>query len=124
MCSVQSPCLHNAAYDHFTGVHAGSVKAPDYSLRPRFIKYPSIVLECGWSEFFPRLRIHKNRWIRGSDGHIRLVFLIKWNKLREERVSGVIKVWAGDATANDRLIQTEVIANLSSTLFKNSAYDS
>lgn len=36
-------------------------------------------------------------------------------------MSGVIEVWAGDATANDRLIQTEVIANLSSILFKNSA---
>lgn len=57
--------------------NAGSVKMPDYSLRPRFIKYPSIVLECGWSESFSRLRIDKILWIHGSDGHIQLVFLSK-----------------------------------------------
>lgn len=81
---------------------AGSVKMPDYSLRPRFIKYPSIFLEFGWSESFPRLRIDRNLWIDNSDGHIQLLFLIKWNKLKGGRVSGVIEVWAGDATANDR----------------------
>ena len=38
--------------------------------------------------------------------------------------SGLIEVWAGDAMANDHLVQTEVIANLLCVLFKKSATDS
>lgn len=40
------------------------------------------------------------------------------------RVSGAIEVWAGDAAANDHLVQTEVIANLSYISFKKLATDS
>lgn len=39
----------------------------------------------------------------------------------EERRLAIVELWAGVAGANDRLIQTEVVANLSS---KNSATDS
>lgn len=38
-------------------------------------------------------------------------------------MSGIVEVWAGDAAANDRLIQTEVIANLP-CIFKKTAFDS
>lgn len=39
------------------------------------------------------------------------------------RVSGLIEVWAGDAMANDHLLQTEIIANLPGILLKKSATD-
>lgn len=41
----------------------------------------------------------------------------------ELRVSGLIEVWAGDAMANDHLLQTEIIANLPGILLKKSATD-
>ena len=82
------------------------------SITPNVVLYPSIVFECGWSESFPRLRKDKDLWIRGCGGHVELVILIKFNKLAGGRVSGIVEVWARDAAANDRLIQTEVIANL------------
>ena len=112
------PCLHNAEFDTFTGTYAGSVKEPDFIITPNIAQRPSIVLECGWSESFPRLRRDKDLWIRGSGGLVKLVILINFNKLAHGRVSGIVEVWAGDAAANDRLIQTEVIANLPCTFMK------
>lgn len=67
---------------------------------------------CGWSKSFSQLRKDKDLWIHGCGGHVKLAILTKFNKLAKIRVSGKVEVWAGDATANDRLIQTEVIANL------------
>lgn len=112
------PRLQNAVFDTLTGDYAGSVKQPDFSITPDVTIYPSIVIECGWSESFPRLREDKDLWIRGCGGHVELVILIKFNKLVGGRVSGQIEVWAGDTAANDRLIQTEVIANLPCILKK------
>ena len=95
-------------FDIFTEVYAGSVKLADYSITPNVTLYPSIVFECGWSESFPRLK-DKDLWISGCGGHVKLVILIKFNKLAGGRVSGKAEVLAGDAAANDRLIQTEPI---------------
>lgn len=123
MCSIQLPYLHNLVFHTFTGVYSRSAKEPDLFIRPRSMRYPSIVSESGWSQSFPHLRADKDLLIHGFGGHVRLVILIKWTKLNGGRVSGVAEAWAGDDGANDRLIQTEVIANLSSILFKNSATD-
>lgn len=109
----QFPRLHNSnakGFDLFTGVQAGSSKEADFSITPSVTQYPSIVVESGWSESFPRLRIDKDLWIHGCGGHVQLGFLIKWNKLSGGRVSGVFEGWAGDAAANDQFIQTEVIS--------------
>lgn len=105
--------LHNSnakAFDLFRGVQAGISKEADFSITPSVTQYPSIAVESGWSESFPRLRINKDLWIHGCGSHVQLVFLIKWNKLRGGRVSGVFEVWAGDAAANDQFFQTEVIS--------------
>lgn len=120
MCSIQLPYLQNLVLHAFTGVYSGSAKEPDLFIRPRSMRYPSIVSESEWSESFPHLRADKDLLIHGFGGHVRLVILIKWIKLNGGRVSGVVEAWAGDEGANDRLIQTEVIANLSSILFKDS----
>ena len=95
------PCLHNPEFDTFTGIYAGSVKEAGLSITPNIAQYPSIVFECGWSESFPRLRSDKDLWIRGCHGHVKLVILIKFNKLAHGRVSEIVEVWAGDAAAND-----------------------
>lgn len=44
--------------------------------------------------------------------------LIKWSAPTGGRVSGLIEVWAGDAMANDHLVQTAVIANLHGILIQ------
>lgn len=106
------PRLHNAAFDKFTRIYAGSSKEADLTIGPTVALYPSIVFESGWSESFPALRRDKDLWIGGCGGHVELVILVKFNKLAGGRVSGMIEVWAGDAAANEWLIQTEVIANL------------
>lgn len=116
------PRLHNAGFNAFTGIHARSTKEPDFSITPNMALYPSIIFECGWSESFPCLRSDKDLWIHGFGGNIKLVILVKFNKLAEGRVSGIVEVWAGDAAANDQLIQTEVIANLP-CIFMKTAID-
>lgn len=112
--------LHNAVFDKFTGIYAGSKKQADLTITPTVALYPS-TFECGWSETFPGLRKDKDLWIGGCGGNVELVIPIKLNKLAGGRVSGMIEVWAGDAAANDRLIQIEVIANLLSKYRKTVA---
>ena len=116
-------CLHNEVCDTFTGNYAGSAKQPDFLIRPDLAPYPSILVECGWIESFPQLRKDKDLWIRGCGGFVKLVILIKFSKLAKERVFGKIEVRASDATAHDRLIQTEVVANLP-YIFKKTAINS
>lgn len=106
------PCLHNAAFHNLTGIYAGSEKAADFTITPYVGRYPSIVFECGWSESLSRLRQEKDLWFGGCGGFLELVILIKFNKLAGGSVSGMIEVWAGESATNNRLIQTEVIANL------------
>lgn len=102
----------------------GSSKEPDFSVTPKSATFPTLVVESGWSESFPRLRRDKDLWIHGGGGKIQLVLLIKWSSLSGGRVSGLIEVWAGDAMANDQLVQTEVIANLPGILLIKLATDS
>lgn len=83
----------------------------DYAITPNISLYPSIIFESGWTESLAVLRSYKDLWVHGCGGNVKLAILVKFNKLAEGRVSGIVEVWAGDATANDRLIQTEVIAN-------------
>ena len=54
------PRLYNTGYNTFIGVYAGSVKEPDFFITPDAALYPSIVVECGWSESFPRLGEDEN----------------------------------------------------------------
>lgn len=116
---VNFPRLHNAAFHNFTGIYAGSEKAADFTITPYIGRYPSIVFECGWSESFSRLRQDKDLWFGGCGGAVELVILIKFNKLAGGSVSGMIEVWAGESATNNRLIQTEVIANLPCKYKKN-----
>lgn len=71
--------LHNAVFYLYIRVHSGSLREADFSIR--VTEYPGIVFECGWPDFFPRLRTDKDLWIHGCSGHVQLVFIIKWKKI-------------------------------------------
>ena len=51
---VNSSLTHNAVFDMFTGIYAGSEIAADFTITPFVARYPSIVFECGWIESFPQ----------------------------------------------------------------------
>lgn len=71
--------LHNAVFYLYIRVHSGSLREADFSIR--VTEFPGIVFECGWPDFFPRLRTGKDLWIHGCGGHVQLVFIIKWKKI-------------------------------------------
>ena len=73
---------------------------------------PTIVVEAGWSESFPRLRNDMRLWIRGGAGGVKMVLLFKWFELKNKRVEEIVEVYDG----NENLMQTEVAINLSNII--------
>ncbi|KAE8168291.1 hypothetical protein BDV40DRAFT_96313 [Aspergillus tamarii] len=75
------------------------IKEPDSCFRPRVlplgrsIKWPTLVLECGWAESLAHLRMDADWWISHSEGDVKVVIIasIEKNpyKLHIERYSGV-----------------------------------
>lgn len=76
----------------FTGTYQNSRKEPDLLLRPDNQEMPSIVVESGWSESYPRLISDMELWLNGSVD-VNVVLVLKWSKLSNLRVSGFIEVW-------------------------------
>ena len=97
----------------FTRADCPSLGPKLHFLRQQATIFHSFINAGAVNPSFPRFRADKDSLIHGSGGHIRLVFLIKLTKLNGGMVSGIFEVWAGDAGANDCLIQTEVIVNIS-----------
>lgn len=60
---------------------------------------PSVVIESGWSESFPRLRIDKDLWLAGII-QVEYVILLKWSKVRNNKVKGTIEVWGRGNTGS------------------------
>ncbi|KAE8369668.1 hypothetical protein BDV27DRAFT_120655 [Aspergillus caelatus] len=79
-------------FDAFTGQYTHSSKEPDLFLRPATYCLPSIVVESGWSESWPRLHDDKNLWFYGSPT-VNVVILLKWSKLARNRCKGKVEVW-------------------------------
>ncbi|KAB8202720.1 hypothetical protein BDV34DRAFT_236757 [Aspergillus parasiticus] len=74
-------------FDSFTGQYTHSSKAPDLFLRPATYSLPSIVVESGWSECWPRLHADKDLWMYGSTT-FNVVVLLKWSKCVRNRCKG------------------------------------
>jgi len=79
----------------FTGPYQNSRKDPDLLLRPDNQKMPSVVIESGWSETYPRLLSDMQLWLNGSVD-VNVVLVLKWSKLSNSRVSGFIEAWVRD----------------------------
>ncbi len=47
------------------------------SFWPRGLQYPTIVLEAGWSESWPKLCEDRCLWSEGSGFNVKLVILVK-----------------------------------------------
>lgn len=56
---------------------------------------PSVVIESGWSETYPRLLSDMQLWLNGSVD-VNVVLVLKWSKLSNSRVSGFIEAWVRD----------------------------
>ncbi|KAE8423858.1 hypothetical protein BDV36DRAFT_278866 [Aspergillus pseudocaelatus] len=82
-----------------THKHGSYIKEPDSCFRPRVlppgrsIKWPTLVLECGWAESLRHLRMDADWWISHSNGEVKAVIIASIKKdpykLHIERYSGV-----------------------------------
>ena len=80
----------------------------DWICRVNTNNLPSVVVEAGWSENYPKLVRDKDLWIIGCAPEVQVVFLLNWTKITQGRVKGVIQVWDPDAVGNPNLRQEEV----------------
>ncbi|GAA82748.1 hypothetical protein AKAW_00863 [Aspergillus luchuensis IFO 4308] len=94
-------------FEIFIGAYASSSKEPDLYLSARPDRIPSVVIESGWTESFPCLRIDKDLWLRGTL-EVQYVILLKWSKVRNDKVKGWIEVW-GRGNTGSLLIRELVV---------------
>ncbi|EFQ99778.1 hypothetical protein MGYG_02791 [Nannizzia gypsea CBS 118893] len=69
---------------------------------------PSLVIETGWSESWPKLGRDKDLWLQGGFPEVQLVLLIKWSKISSNRVKGTIEIHGRNGGVT-QLLQTEAI---------------
>ncbi|EGC41924.1 conserved hypothetical protein [Histoplasma capsulatum var. duboisii H88] len=93
----------------FTAPYTHSSKEPDTYLLPDDKPLPTIVVETGWSESWPRLYADKDLWLMGGGGAVQLVMLIKWTKITGNRIKGDLQVHGRDPAGNVVLLQAESI---------------
>jgi hypothetical protein len=90
-------------------VYDCSSKEPDGFILPGFkVNLPTIAIETGWSESWPKLQNEKDLWLIGGAPEVQLVFLIIWTELDRNRVQGDLYVYGRDATGAPTLTQKEV----------------
>ncbi|KMQ44419.1 hypothetical protein HL42_4923 [Trichophyton rubrum] len=100
--------LVGTTFRGFQGRYANSSKEPDTCLLPSSQHFPSIVIETGWAESWPKLSRDKDLWLQGGCPEVLLVFLIKWSNITSDRVKGIIEVHQRDS-GGTKLLQTEDI---------------
>ncbi|KAK9481637.1 hypothetical protein V1527DRAFT_486426 [Lipomyces starkeyi] len=89
--------------------YQASRKEPDYCVIPIGSRLPTLVLESGWSESRPQLYHDRDLWLRGGQGFVQVILIVKWTKIADKRVKGDIEVFDLDAAGNIRLLQQEII---------------
>ncbi|KAF8456200.1 hypothetical protein BGX38DRAFT_1266510 [Terfezia claveryi] len=77
--------------DGFQGAYANSVKEPDALLQVDTDLIPSLVMEAGWSESFPKLRSDVNIWMEGG-GVTKIAILVKFTKHQGNRFGAFLEV--------------------------------
>lgn len=77
-------------------------------------EYPEIVVECGWSESFARLRADKNLWLKGNP-KVQIVILLKWAKTSGGSVKGNVEVWTRGDLGD--LVVRELVSMLESRFY-------
>lgn len=64
-----------------------------------------MVVESGWSESKVQLYRDRDLWLRGGQGSVEVVLIIKWSKNAARVVKGTIEVFNLDAQGNVRCTQ-------------------
>ncbi|KAL2825286.1 hypothetical protein BDW59DRAFT_146345 [Aspergillus cavernicola] len=92
------------------GPYVSSRKEPDFFIVANNDTMPKVVMESGWSESHNRLFDDMNLWLVGGSGDVRLVFILKWSRIRNSnRVRGWVEVYGLDTQGMSVMRQREVV---------------
>ncbi|KAA8650103.1 uncharacterized protein ATNIH1004_002784 [Aspergillus tanneri] len=86
-----------------------SCKEPDLFIRPGEQRLPSVVVETGWSETYPRLQSDVDLWLLGGKPYVKVVMLLKWTLVEDSKVEGSIEVYSRDLTGIPARRQSEIV---------------
>jgi hypothetical protein len=79
-------------------------------IRPDNQRLPTLVIESGWSESFPRLRNDLNLWLVGGAGAVKATIILKWQTVTgTNRVRGVAEFYTPDVNGIPVMRQREHI---------------
>lgn len=95
------------AYKGFAAPYTSAVKEPDACILLDTLPLPTVVVETGWPESWPRLDADKDLWLVGG-ASVELVLLVRWTKISGNRVKGDLHVHGKNPAGNVVLLQTEV----------------
>ncbi|KAM5447896.1 hypothetical protein MaudCBS49596_005691 [Microsporum audouinii] len=96
------------AFKGFATPYTSATKEPDACILPDTLPLPTVAVETGWSESWPRLNADKDLWLVGG-ASVELVLLIRWTKISGGRVKGDLHVHGKDPAGNVVLLQTEPV---------------
>lgn len=95
-------------FSSFSAPYASSRKEPDQSILPLGMRFPTLIVESGWSESRPQLYHDRDLWLIGSAGSVEVVLVLKWTKDSRGYVEGDIELFDLDPLQNVRSLQKEV----------------
>ncbi|PUU78638.1 hypothetical protein B9Z19DRAFT_1126390 [Tuber borchii] len=80
-------------YKNFIGAYKQYSKEGDLTIVPHLppdwteeAKYPSVILECGWTESAEHLKQDATLWQKGTGGNVRVVIQVKFYKRQGGRI--------------------------------------
>ncbi|KAE8310685.1 hypothetical protein BDV41DRAFT_368961 [Aspergillus transmontanensis] len=96
--------------DFRSGPYRCSRKEPDFFIRTNDDRFPSLAIECGWSESYNSLLNDMNLLLVGGEGDIRAVVIVNWQLSRSTSVvSGAVELYVLDRAGMPIRRQQEVI---------------
>ncbi|KLJ09008.1 hypothetical protein EMPG_15570 [Blastomyces silverae] len=99
----------------FTALYTHFSKEPDMYFLSDDKPLPTVVIETGWSESWPRLNADRDLWLVSRGEAVQLVVLIKWTKITDNRIKGDLQVYGRDSAGNVVLLQAEVVPAVGSS---------
>lgn len=79
-------------------------KEPDCAFYAQGAKSPSVILETGYSETWPKLEEDKDLWLRGGSQFVNAVLLVKWNKRSGNRIAGYLELHRTNGQQSSRVV--------------------
>jgi hypothetical protein len=79
-------------------------------MRPVNQRLPTLVMESGWSESFPRLLGDLNLWLVGGAGAVNATIILQWQIITgTNRVGGMAELYTLDVNGTPVMRQRELV---------------